>query len=68
MDEHVTNMLHTDLFEEAEQRIKEAFVDNEARTHVLTVVSDEVFNKLIDKISPKVCDELTADNPTLALA
>lgn len=65
VDATVEQVLNDDLMEEAEQRIKDAFVDNEARTQVLTVVMDKVGGTLMDKVCPKVYDELSADNPAL---
>lgn len=68
VEHEVSEMLWEDLFEEATERIKDAFVENEARTQVLTSVMEKVNDTLLDKLCPKVYDALCADHPTLTPA
>lgn len=65
VETEVSEVLWNTLFEEATQRIKDGYVDNEARAQVLTTVMEKVNSTLLVKMAPKVYDELRADYPVL---
>ena len=68
IEDETAEFLWQDLFEEAGERIKAGYVDNEARAQVMTTVMDKVQDTLMGKMCPKVYEQLSADNSALAPA